>query len=224
MSSESPTPDLVNALREAFSDAECEIHKTEAITQKTPVSALNELRYAGSHMLVHLQEENEEELNQAVLHGRRAFFDAQRFMLLFLMRDAQAIRDGMGDYISLYIDLVSKTYGKGKYAQLKKGLLAAKSYIQRMAQIKTDSNRWKKRGETFAACKPHIDALKEYIDVYETISDEFVRIKKDADDAKQAAEARKRAEEQDKHRNFILTVLGLVVTIVIGIATICFAG
>ena len=119
---------------------------------------------------------------------------------------------------------MSKTYGKGKYAQLKKGLLAAKSYIQRMAQIKTDSNRWQKRGETFAACKPHIDALKEYIDVYETISDEFVRIKKDADDAKQAAEARKRAEEQDKHRNFILTVQGLVVTIVIGIATICFAG
>lgn len=210
-------------LREAFSNAESEIHKTESITQKTPVSALNELRYAGSHMLVYLQEENEEELKQAVMHGRRAYYDAQRFLLLFLMRDAQAIRDGMGEHIALYVDLVAKTYGKGKYGQLKTGLREAKSYIQQMAQIKTDGNRWKNRGETFAACVPHIEALKEYINVYEAISDEFVRVRKSAEDAKLEEEKRRKDEARDKKRNFILRVLGLIVTILVGIAGICFA-
>lgn len=215
MSSDEPKPELIKELREAFNEAESEIHKTESITQKSPVSALNELRYAGSHMLVFLQESEQEELNQAVMHGRRAFYDAQRFMLLFLMRDAQAIRDGMGEYIPLYVDLVSKTYNEGKYSQLKKGLLAAKAYIQQMAQIKTDSKRWQNRGEAYASCKPHIEALKEYIEVYETLSDEFVRIRK-------AEESRLQKETQDKRRNYVLGVLGLLVALAGVVATIIF--
>ena len=215
MSSDELKPELIKELREAFNEAESEIHKTESITQKSPVSALNELRYAGSHMLVFLQESEQEELNQAVMHGRRAFYDAQRFMLLFLMRDAQAIRDGMGEHIPLYVDLVSKTYSEGKYSQLKKGLLAAKAYIQQMAQIKTDSKRWQNRGEIYAACKPHIEALKEYIEVYETLSDEFVRIRK-------AEESRLQKETQDKRRNYVLGVLGLLVALAGVIATIIF--
>lgn len=217
MSSDVPKPGLIEELREAFNEAESEIHKTESITQKSPVSALNELRYAGSHMLVFLQENEQDELNQAVMHGRRAFYDAQRFMLLFLMRDAQAIRDGMGEHIPLYVDLVSKTYSEGKYSQLKKGLLAAKAYIQQMAQIKTDSKRWQNRGETFAACKPHIEALKEYVEVYETLSDEFIRIRK-------AEELRLQKETQDKKRKYVLGVLGLLVALAGVIATIIFTG
>ena len=172
---------------------------------------------AVSHMLVFLQENDQEELNQSVMHGRRAFYDAQRFMLLFLMRDAQAIRDGMGEHIPLYVDLVSKTYSEGKYSQLKKGLLAAKAYIQQMAQIKTDSKRWQNRGESFAACKPHIEALKEYVEVYETLSDEFIRIRK-------AEELRLQKEAQDKKRKYVLGVLGLLVALAGVIATIIFTG
>lgn len=224
MSSDSSASNLVNALREAFNEAESEIHKAESITQRSPVSALNELRYAGSHMLVYLQEGKQEELNQAVMHGRRAFYDAQRFILLFLMRDAQAIRDGLGDYIASYVDLVAKTYGKGKYGQLKKGLLSAKAYIQQMAQIKADGERWSRRGESFAACMPHIQALREYVEVYETLSDEFVRLRNEAEKAKQAEEARKQEEAQEKKRNFILAVLGLVVAILGVVATVIFAG
>ena len=37
MSSDVPKPGLIEELREAFNEAESEIHKTESITQKSPV-------------------------------------------------------------------------------------------------------------------------------------------------------------------------------------------
>ncbi len=97
-----------------------------------------------------------EELRQAIMHGRRAYYDAQRFMLLFLMRDAQAIRDGIEENVGIYIALVAKTYGGERYGQMKKALLAAKAYIRQMAQIKTNGTRWQKREEWFTVCTPHI--------------------------------------------------------------------
>ncbi len=217
MNSEDNASELIRLLREAFNEAEGEIHRCESVTQKAPVSALNELRYAGSHMLIYLQERDQEELKQAIMHGRRAFYDAQRFTLLFLMRDAQAIRDGIGDFIPLYVDLVSKTHGANKYGELKKNLLSAKSYIQQLAQIKSDSKRWLNRGENYVACKPHIQALREYIEVYEALSDEFARVRKEEMESK-------RAKEQDKKRKFILAVLGLILTmlgVIVAIVQLC---
>ena len=147
MNSDDEAAQFVAVLRESFNEAEGEIHRTESLTGRSPVSALNELRYSGSHMLVYLTEGNSGELKQAAMHGRRAFYDAQRFSLLFLMREAQAIRDGIGKFLPLYVDVVSKAYGGEKYSLLKKGLLAAKAYIQQLAQVKMDGKRWEKRGD-----------------------------------------------------------------------------
>lgn len=213
MNSKEAASELVKDLQEAFNEAEREIHRSESVTQRAPVSALNELRYAGSHMLVYLQEGHQEELTQATMHGRRAFYDAQRFTLLFLMRDAQAIRNGIGEFISLYVSLVSRTHGANKYGELKKNLISAKAYIQQLAQIKSDSKRWQNRGENYAACKPHIRALREYIDVYESLSDEFAR-------ARDEEVEHKRRIEQDRRRKFILAVLGLILAMLGVIATL----
>ncbi len=160
-------------------------------------------------MLVYLEEGDVEELKQAVQHGRRAYYDAQRFMLLYLMRDAQAIRDGMGEHISSYTELVSKAYSSGKYGELKKGLLAAKAYIQEMSQIKADGKRWENRAVSFEECQPHIKALREYIAVYDSLADEFLQLRQKARREQQEAEK----EAKDKRRNYILGVLGLIVAI-----------
>ncbi len=217
MSSESqklPTKTATQQLKEAFRDAEREIHKTENCSQKVPVAALNELRYAGSHMLVFLEEGEATELEQALQHSRRAYFDAQRFLLLYLMWQAQAIRDGIGEHISEYTDLVAKAYSAGKYGELKQGMMAAKAYIQEMSQIKIDSKRWENRGDNFEECKPYIQSLRDYITVYDSLAEEFVQLRQKAKQAKLEAEK----EAKDKRRNFILGVLGLIAAIVGAIA------
>lgn len=56
MNSETETSELIRALGEAFNLAEGEIYKVETATGRGPVAALNELRYAGSHMLVYRKE------------------------------------------------------------------------------------------------------------------------------------------------------------------------
>lgn len=209
MNSETEVSGLIRALREAFNLAESEIYKVETVTGQSPVAALNELRYAGAHMLVYIQEGDTEELRQAVMHGRRAYYDAQRFMLLFLMRDAQAIRDGIGENIGLYIEIVAKVYGDKRYGQVKEALHAAMSYIRQMAQIKTDGTRWQKRDVSFTVCKPHIQALKDYIEMYDTLLEEFMN-----------AVALAGAQKKKERRNFILTVVGLSVTILGAMAAI----
>lgn len=216
MGSEASYNGLLDELKEAFNEAESAIHEAESVTQRTPVAALNELRYAGSHMLVSLLENKLDELQQAVMHARRAFYDAQRFELLFLMRDAQAIRDGIGDQIPMYVDLVAKACGGATYARLKTQLIEAKAYIQRMAQIKSDSKRWERRNEAFAECAPHIEALQKYIELYETLSDEFIRARKEKEEASLK-------EERKERRNFILGVIGVIaafISIVIGIVAL----
>ncbi len=150
------------------------------------------------------------------MHARRAFYDAQRFELLFLMRDAQAIRDGIGDQIPMYVDLVAKACGGATYARLKTQLIEAKAYIQRMAQIKSDSKRWERRNEAFAECAPHIAALQKYIELYETLSDEFIRARKEKEEVSLK-------EERKERRNFILGVIGVIaafISIVIGIVAL----
>lgn len=205
MNSDDEAAQFVAVLRESFNEAEGEIHRTESLTGRSPVSALNELRYSGSHMLVYLTEGNIGELKQAAMHGRRAFYDAQRFSLLFLMREAQAIRDGIGKFLPLYVDVVSKAYGGEKYSLLKKGLLAAKAYILQLAQVKMDGKRWEKRGDAHMACLPYINALRDYISVYDSLADEFLRLK-------EMTEEHQLADARNRRRNFILAVLSVIVT------------
>ena len=55
------------------------------------------------------------------------------------------------------------------------------------------------------ACLPYINALRDYISVYDSLADEFLRLK-------EMTEERQLADDRDRRRNLILAVLSIIVT------------
>lgn len=203
--------DSISTLRSVFCEAEKEMHKVENDAQRTPIAALNELRYAASHILSYMESRECDELHQATQHCKRAYYDSQRFLLLYLIRKVQAIRDGMGEYLDIFVELVNKASGRGTYYEIKKRIAAAEKYTLSLAQIKQDSKRWNNREAYYQECLPHIKALKEFIDLYENLREEFMAVCRKESAKKQEQIEAKRLTEQREARKFWLMVIGLVI-------------
>jgi len=162
----------VSKLAEAYSAAESAIRSVEAITNKVPIPALNEMRYAGYHAIAYLlaaeSRTREEEFEKTASHCRRAYFDAQSVLLLSLYARVRNIRDGLGSYLHFFPEMIGEPYSAKKIA-----VEEARTFIETLRSVKKDGNRWEKRGEEYATCKPHIEACRAYIQMFESVREEL---------------------------------------------------
>lgn len=196
-------------LAEAYWEAESAIRAAEVCMNKMPVPALNEMRYAGAHAVsAHVQSDErirERELQAAVNHCKRAYFDAQGFLLLYLYGRVKNIRDVLGCHLHFFPEMVGPDYQK-----LKKDVVEARRFIEELRVVKQDSGRWEQRMQFCRMCEPHIKACKAYIAAFELIREELCS-KVDA------------AREKDRRSRLALwmtvgaTIIGVVASVLVAV-------
>ena len=195
----------VSKLAEAYREAESAIRSVEIITNKVPIPALNEMRYAGYHAIAFLlagdYKQKEEEFGKSVSHCHRAYFDAQSFMLLSLYSRVKNIRDGLGEYLHFFPEMVGEPYSAKKAAVEK-----ARAFLETLRTVRKDAQRWEKRDELYESCKPHIEACRAYIQAFESIREELCS----------KVDAAKAAEKKSSHSwwiSAIIAIVGILTTI-----------
>lgn len=204
----------ISDLAEAYKEAENAISLAEKHTLMMPEPALNEMRYAGSHavscMLAKDKDTFQQELTAAIMHCRRAHFDAQSVLLLYLFNKVKNIREGLGVYLHFFPEMVGSEYDK-----LKGDLIPALGFIETVSSVKEDTMRWEKRGELNNACQPHIKACSAYINAYERIEEELCS---KVDDAKRCDESEKRRARKATILTYVglgLTLLNIILAIIL---------
>lgn len=198
-------------LSEAYNEAEKAILEFETSTGEFPVPALNEMRYAGYHaiksLLVQRDEDKDEEVGKSVSHCRRAYFDAQSFLLLILIARVKNIREGLGAYLHIFPEMVGDSYGPKKRA-----VEDAYNFVKDLRERKKEggTDRWSQRQEWYEECKPHIGACRAYIQMFESIREEL---------CSKVDEAKRKEEQQTRWRwiTAILTLVGIFVAILVAI-------
>lgn len=89
--------DEIAAIRDLFRDAEREIKKAEEISGELAVPAVNELRYAGCHLLEALCSDAPhhatEQIARARRHCQRAIFDASDASIIYLLERVKTFQD-----------------------------------------------------------------------------------------------------------------------------------
>lgn len=203
-------------LAEAYNEAEAAIRSVEVLTTRAPIPALNEMRYAGCHavalILTRDESKRNEELSKTISHCRRAYFDAQSVLLLTLYARVKNIREGLGLYLHFFPEMVGPSYWPKKEA-----VEQARTFIETLRSVKEDSTRWEKREELYEMCKPHIEACRAYIQIFEAIREELCS-KVDA------AKKQEKDDSRSRKINLLIGIAGVIATILLGIAGICFAG
>lgn len=103
--------DEIARIRDLFQDAERQIKKAEEISGDLAVPAVNELRYAGCHLLEALSSDTPhlatEQVARARRHCQRAIFDASDASIIYLLEGVRAFQD---DYRRLVISDVIADY------------------------------------------------------------------------------------------------------------------
>lgn len=73
-------------LQRLWKAAEDKLKELERLTNQAFVPSVNELRYAGYHLLRHLREDGGNDLDEAQTHCKRALFDAHEFHIGFSLQ------------------------------------------------------------------------------------------------------------------------------------------
>ena len=113
-----PISDLVKKLVSTYKAADEQIKQCERYTLASPSAAVNQMRYAGSHLLKYINCETEnakadikrENIEKAINHCKRATFDALEtliFAQLEFISDFQDLCRGKRDIETVYPDYVS---------------------------------------------------------------------------------------------------------------------
>jgi hypothetical protein len=76
----------IEAIKDSFSKAEKLVKDCEIITGELPLGAVNELRYASSHLIEYLDDGNEEQYKKFDRHCKRAKYDSQEVPVLLLTK------------------------------------------------------------------------------------------------------------------------------------------
>lgn len=188
-------------LKKILLETEEQISLAETQSRRLPVPSLNELRYVAVHLLTYEESDDSEikqrELEKAVNHCKRAYYDAQRFMLLNLYGDVVSIRRGLGAYSHFFASLAGS-----EYIELKQRVRAADRYLRETQMLKRDNERWEKRHLFYLSCEEHIKACRDYVDLYDNLQDEI-------SDCIQSSEKTKS-----------LSRWGIIIAIIVGVLTL----
>lgn len=188
-------------LKKVLLEAEEQISLAETQSRRLPVPSLNELRYVAVHLLAYDESDDPEikkrELEKAMNHCKRAYYDAQRFMLLNLYGDVVSIRRGLGSYSHFFAALAGR-----EYIELKQRLRAADLFLRETRMLKRDNERWEKRHLFYQSCGEHIQACRDYVDLFDNLQDEI-------SDSIQSSEKTKS-----------LSRWGIIIAIIVGVLTL----
>ncbi|MBF0184121.1 MAG: hypothetical protein HQM06_07015 [Magnetococcales bacterium] len=98
----------INEIYTLYAKAEEYIKRTECNPEvNIIIPAINELRYAGRHLLTYLSKNGVEQLRRAKTHCQRAIYDASEAPVLYYMREFQKFQQ---DYAKEPIVTVWKDY------------------------------------------------------------------------------------------------------------------
>lgn len=105
------TNDTLEQIKRIFIETEDQIKKSERATQQLHIPAINELRYAGHHLLKGLTNnhasERDEQLRRALRHCQRARYDAVEILLWYYLGEFKKFQD---DYRTVVIPQVWPEY------------------------------------------------------------------------------------------------------------------
>ncbi|MBF0624484.1 MAG: hypothetical protein HQL82_06720 [Magnetococcales bacterium] len=111
MPSHNDSEEILSAVRDLFQAAEDDIKKVERTSREIPIPAVNELRYAGHHLLKGLGAstpmEREEQYHRARRHCQRARHDAVEVRLWYFLGKFKEFQD---DYQTVSIPPVWPDY------------------------------------------------------------------------------------------------------------------
>lgn len=175
-------------LRAVYKRAEDAIHELGIEGDGVDTLAINELRYAGNHILRSLTATNEttrvEELDRAFAHCQRALYEAYDSALFYQLRRFQKFRD---DYRRTSISDVVPNY-----IQLSKEMMRGKALLERAREESSN------REDYYEEAKGIYASMAEVADTLDSARDELNKT------------------ARDKSRTFWLTALTALAAAIVG--------
>lgn len=187
---------IIDNIEKNFKDAESKIKSAELLDQTISIPSINELRYAGHHILraTQLKEEDEilEELDKANRHTKRSFYDAVEASILYKL---QKIENFDKEY-----KLIPETITVIDNYNYK--LSQVSDIVQEIEDINIDS-----RDEKYKIIEDHYKTIKEINSEFQMSIPTIVNL---IDKNEQT--------EKKEHRRFVLQLIMGAIAIIVTIA------
>lgn len=187
---------IIDNIEKNFKDAESKIKSAELLDQTISIPSINELRYAGHHILraTQLKEEDEilEELDKANRHTKRSFYDAVEASILYKL---QKIENFDKEY-----KLIPETITVIDNYNYK--LSQVSDIVQEIEDINIDS-----RDEKYKIIEDHYKTIKEINSEFQMSIPTIVNL---IDKNEQ--------KEKKEHRRFVLQLIMGAIAIIVTIA------
>ncbi len=191
-----------------FETSEAKIKTTETITgEGLVVPSINELRYAGHHIVRGLLQDDptllEQEIKRATDHVKRSIYDTDEVLLLYYL--SQAI-----EFKKLYGNNGFTTEVIPDYVKHLVDLDAANQNIQ---TLRNDKTKYQTREAFYTQCEPHIQQLDKVISIFEQAAPMLAQKQQE-----------KEKDDQKNSRRFwtgiTVSVAAILIAIVFGVFTI----
>ncbi|MBI2381753.1 MAG: hypothetical protein HYV16_13460 [Gammaproteobacteria bacterium] len=145
-----------------YSQAEEKIKLIEHLNQQLPIPSINELRYAGYHLVQFINSGSPEELKKAENHCKRAIYDAveagvthQLEMICSFQKDFRML------VLSEHIP---------SYCELQKQLRAARDLMVKPKRDGID------RADYYSECTVHLEALRDCFETLESYREDLIKV------------------------------------------------
>lgn len=187
---------IIDNIEKNFKDAESKIKSAELLDQTISIPSINELRYAGHHILraTQLKEEDEilEELDKANRHTKRSFYDAVEASILYKLQKIENF-DKEYKLIPETITVINNYNSK---------LSQVSNIVQEIEDINIDS-----RDEKYKIIEDHYKTIKEINSEFQMSIPTIVNL---IDKNEQT--------EKKEHRRFVLQLIMGAIAIIVTIA------
>jgi len=186
---------IINTIEKNFKNAESRIKNAELLNQKLSIPSINELRYAGHHLLKATQEIEElkilEELDKANRHTKRSYYDAIEASLLYKLKEIQQFDEEyriIPETLTVIHDYNSK-------------ISKISNIIEKIQEIDVET-----REEKYKIIDKYYNSIKEINNEFKMSVSTIVNLID-----------RNEQIQQKEHRKFIITILLAIVAIVVTI-------
>ena len=186
---------IINTIEKNFKNAESRIKNAELLNQKLSIPSINELRYAGHHLLKATQEIEElkilEELDKANRHTKRSYYDAIEASLLYKLKEIQQFDEEyriIPETLTVIHDYNSK-------------ISKISNIVEKIQEIDAET-----REEKYKIIDKYYNSIKEINNEFKMSVSTIVNLID-----------RNEQIQQKEHRKFIITILLAIVAIVVTI-------
>ncbi len=188
-------------LLDLFEQAETKIKNFELITSEGLfIPSINQLRYAGYHIVRSLLNDDEKELQaervKAINHVKRAIYDIDESLLIYYIESAANFKEKYND--SGFTTEVVTDYPE-KLAMLDE----ANKSIQ---QLREDNNNYQDREQFYQKLNPYLDKLSKIVAIFEQSAPLIANKQQDKDN-----------QDLKGNRRFIITVILTLIGIIIAL-------